>query len=285
VKMFNSGEKTTMCRVSGFLHTKIASYLMNLHLVPRPVYITRHGESLFNKRKLIGGDSGLSARGKRYAKVLARFVAGEGSGSGELQVERLNVWCSTMKRTRDTARHIRCAAYVEWRALREIEAGVCDGMTYAQIEGKYPEDFAARAEDKLRYRYPRGESYLDIIARLEPVIFEIERQRAPVIVIAHQAVLRCLYAYFLDTELVDVPYLKVPLHTVIRLSPKAYGCEETRFALMPTDDEKKEAAAAGDDAASSSSSKGTGDDDDDESAVEWGVKKGWRNRPRAPTFE
>lgn len=44
--------------------------------------------------------------------------------------------------------------------------------------------------NKLTYRYPRGESYLDVISRIEAVIFEIERTRMPVIVIAHQAVLR-----------------------------------------------------------------------------------------------
>ena len=51
---------------------------------------------------------------------------------------------------------------------------------------------------QLNYRYPRGESYLDIISRLEGVIFEMERQKTPLLIIAHQAVLRCLYAYFLD---------------------------------------------------------------------------------------
>jgi hypothetical protein len=46
--------------------------------------------------------------------------------------------------------------------------------------------YRARKQDKLRYRYPRGESYLDVIQRLEPVIIELERQRSPVVVIAHQ---------------------------------------------------------------------------------------------------
>ena len=42
-----------------------------------------------------------------------------------------------------------------------------------------------------------GESYEDLVARLEPVIMELERQEN-VIVVGHQAVLRCLLAYFLD---------------------------------------------------------------------------------------
>lgn len=41
-------------------------------------------------------------------------------------------------------------------------------------------------------RYPAGESYLDVIQRLEPVIIEIEREKECVCVVAHQAVLRAL---------------------------------------------------------------------------------------------
>lgn len=55
--------------------------------------------------------------------------------------------------------------------------GSCDGMTYEEIERKFPAEFERRKTDKLAYRYPRGESYLDVIARLEPMIMEMERHR------------------------------------------------------------------------------------------------------------
>lgn len=41
------------------------------------------------------------------------------------------------------------------------------------------------------------QSYEDLVQRLEPVIMELERQKN-VLVICHQAVMRCLLAYFLD---------------------------------------------------------------------------------------
>lgn len=41
------------------------------------------------------------------------------------------------------------------------------------------------------------QSYEDLVQRLEPVIMELERQEN-VLVIGHQAVMRCLLAYFLD---------------------------------------------------------------------------------------
>ena len=48
------------------------------------------------------------------------------------------------------------------------ETGVCDGLTYAEIEERYPLDFKQRDEDKYNYRYLGGESYRDVVIRLEP---------------------------------------------------------------------------------------------------------------------
>lgn len=92
--------------------------------------------------------------------------------------------------------------------------------------------YRSRKNDKLRYRYPRGESYLDVIQRLEPVIIELERQRAPVVVISHQAVLRALYAYFADRPLKEVPHIETPLHTIIEIQMGVTGVQEKRYKLM-----------------------------------------------------
>lgn len=59
---------------------------------------------------------------------------------------------------------------------------------------------------------------------------ELERQ-GNVLVICHQAVMRCLLAYFLDKSAEDLPYLKCPLHTVLKLTPVAYGCKVEMFYL------------------------------------------------------
>lgn len=39
--------------------------------------------------------------------------------------------------------------------------GVCEDMTYEEIQENYPEEFALRDQDKYRYRYPKGEVRLD----------------------------------------------------------------------------------------------------------------------------
>lgn len=40
------------------------------------------------------------------------------------------------------------------------------------------------------------------------------------------------YAYFHHLPQADLPYIKIPLHTVIKLTPKAYGCDEERYVVI-----------------------------------------------------
>jgi len=196
---------------------------MNLHITPRSIFFTRHGESQYNVEGKIGGDSYLSERGMEYAKALPKLMA---DAIGDTP---LTVWTSTLKRTIQTA-HDLPYPKLTWKSLDELDAGVCDGMTYEEIEEHYPEDYAERDDDKFNYRYRGGESYRDVVVRLEPVIMELERQEN-ILIVCHQAVLRCLYAYFHNFNQDELPYLKIPLHTVIKLTPKAYGCDEQRFTL------------------------------------------------------
>lgn len=44
----------------------------------------------------------------------------------------VSVWTSTLKRTIATASRLPFPK-LRWKALDEIDAGICDGMTYAQV--------------------------------------------------------------------------------------------------------------------------------------------------------
>jgi 6-phosphofructo-2-kinase / fructose-2,6-biphosphatase 2 len=124
----------------------------------------------------------------------------------------LTVWTSTLRRTIQTAAGLPYKQ-LQWKALDELDAGVCDGMTYDEIEETFPEDFANRDADKFNYRYRGGESYRDVVVRLEPVIMELERQEN-VLVVCHQAILRCVLGYFMSLPQEELPYVDIPLHTV-----------------------------------------------------------------------
>lgn len=75
-----------------------------------------------------------------------------------------------------------------YRNLDEIFAGEYEGMRYEDIKRLRPDEASLRAMDKIGYRYPRGESYFDILSRLDPLVHEMESYREPLLIVSHQAV-------------------------------------------------------------------------------------------------
>ena len=178
VKIIDVGRQVITNEITGYIPSRLVFFLMNLHIQPPTIWMTRHGQSQFNQSGQIGGDSPLSADGEQFARELKEHVS-------SYLPDTIHVWTSTLQRTIATARHLpfRTRALKE---LDEINAGICDGLTYQEIQQQYPEEFAARQHDKYRYRYPQGESYRDIIRRLDPIIIDIERNRSPLLIVAHQ---------------------------------------------------------------------------------------------------
>lgn len=50
-----------------------------------------------------------------------------------------------------------------------------------------------------------------------------------ILIISHQATIRCMYAYFMGLSHEQLPYARIPLHTIIELRPKAFSCEEKLY--------------------------------------------------------
>ncbi|TAQ88595.1 hypothetical protein B7494_g3065 [Chlorociboria aeruginascens] len=224
LKIMDVGKQVIINRIQDYLQSRVVYYLMNLHIKPRSIWLSRHGESEYNLSGKIGGDANLSARGEAYARKLPELVLRSVGDN-----RPLTVWTSTLKRTIATARFLpKEYNQLQWKALDELDSGVCDGLTYSDIKEQYPEDFAARDDDKYNYRYRGGESYRDVVIRLEPIIMELERSEN-ILIVTHQAVLRCIYAYFMKKSQEESPWMAVPLHTLIQLTPRAYGTEEKRF--------------------------------------------------------
>jgi 6-phosphofructo-2-kinase/fructose-2,6-biphosphatase 2 len=51
---------------------------------------------------------------------------------------------------------------------------------------RVPDEASLRKMDKIGYRYPRGESYFDLIARVDPLVHELESYQEPVLIVSHQ---------------------------------------------------------------------------------------------------
>ncbi|KAE8744819.1 hypothetical protein FOCC_FOCC008543 [Frankliniella occidentalis] len=234
IRLVNAGETVTARGLDSPLDARILGCVPLFNPTAKTLYFSRHGESEYNMLGRIGGDADLSPRGRLYAQALARYF------TDKARVPGLRVCVSEKKRTQQTASGLP-APYEILPALNELDAGVCEGLTYEEMQEKYPQEFAWRDRDKLRYRYPWGESYVDICRRLEPVLLELERT-TNVLVVAHQAVLRCMLGYFLNKDPEELPYLNVPLHTVIKLTLEGftYRMETMRLNVECVDTYRKQ---------------------------------------------
>ncbi|KAJ3395860.1 hypothetical protein HDU92_004706 [Lobulomyces angularis] len=265
IKIINIGKKVITHNIHGYIQSQCVFYLMQLNIKKRTIWITRHGESYYNLDQRIGGDPPLTDNGKKYGVALGKFLKNyyverksekkcqknkqimEGklartysspqmtddnfgtSGNEEL----INVWTSTLRRTIETVESFdeQHFAVVNIKFLNEIYAGIFENLTYNQVKERDPVEFKARADNKLNYRYPGagGESYVDVIERLRPLIIELERMECDTIICTHNVVMRTLVVYFLGLELKEMPNLNVPLHTVYKIEPTPYGANLTKY--------------------------------------------------------
>lgn len=217
------------------MQTKIASYLINLYPYPRPIYLIKAGFTNYLLDKKCGGDDNLNEKGLEFAKAVNFFIEKELTEEEEFKqsTQPVKILSSTLKRAYKTANEIKIAGVepIRIKNLDQINFGVWDGLTEDEIYNKYPELYQERMKDSYRFRYPRGESYSDLVQRIVPVIFEIERSQSPVIIVAHLSTLRCIYSYFTKNEIREMPYIDIPYNSIIKLIPETYFCEEKRCFL------------------------------------------------------
>lgn len=132
IKIINIGRRVVMNLTKDYLQTRLCYYLTNLHIKPRSIWLSRHGESMYNLEGKIGGDADISERGEQYAKLLPELVR----QSGLPKDAPLTIWTSTLKRTSQTARYLQKELgweKLQWKALDELDSGVCDGMTVSGL--------------------------------------------------------------------------------------------------------------------------------------------------------
>ncbi len=267
-KVINVGKKVVAHNIQGFLAGQAVFFMLNFNLAERQIWICRHAESEDNKLGRIGGDAELTERGRRYAQALTTFVDTQRLVFRKHQLEQFHshpsiipqesdhwtenpaprdhyynadppleksfsVWTSMLQRSAQTAEFF-CDEFYDVKAMKmldEINAGNCENMTYDEIKSRYPEEYEARRRDKLQYRYPglAGESYLDVIHRLHPIIVEIERATHHILLIGHRVTTRILLSYFLNLNREQICDMDVPLERIYCLEPRSYGTDLRQF--------------------------------------------------------
>ena len=163
------------------------------------LFLTRHGETDWNLRRRIQGstDTDLNESGRRQAIQLAESLL--------LSPDRPEiVYTSGLKRARETAEiaagrlQVPCVVH---EGLGEINFGLWEGLTWDQVEERYPELYTIWHTDRRYGHPPEGESYQDLLNRVLPALRDIIRREGGsdsgrrVLVVTHSAVIMSLLSH------------------------------------------------------------------------------------------
>jgi probable phosphoglycerate mutase len=133
------------------------------------VLLVRHAESVANATHTFGSqsDSALTERGLRQRDRLSQALA-------SVRIDA--VYSSDLSRAKDTVAPIAAArglAVIERRALRERSVGDLTGLSFDEVQSRFPEHWALLSHRDPDGRPPNGESLRDLQARVGLVIEEI----------------------------------------------------------------------------------------------------------------
>ena len=185
------------------------------------IYFIRHGETDWNRDRRYQGqrDIPLNETGRRQARrngrALRAFLP---------EIENARFIASPLQRTRETMEIMRAelglptAGYDTDPDLIELSYGQWEGTLQDNLAAHDPEGLAARQADPFRWRPEDGESYADLLARVERWAGTVTTD---VVVVSHGGVSRCLRGHMLALDPLTIPDLESPQDRVLILSQAA----------------------------------------------------------------
>ncbi|HXG58538.1 MAG TPA: histidine phosphatase family protein [Thermoanaerobaculia bacterium] len=162
------------------------------------VYLARHGATQLSAEDRFAGSTDvlLSDLGREQARLLGERLAAE---------TLCAVYASPMRRTIETAEFVAGPQSVEVltvEAFREIAHGRWEGMTRAEVERQYPDEYARWEHDPFSFAPAGGETGLQVTARALPALLElVERHEGKrFLVVSHKATIRLLLSSLLGFD-------------------------------------------------------------------------------------
>ena len=179
--------------------------------------VIRHGETVWNVEGRVQGymDSPLTPAGEAQAAALGRRFAGEPPHA---------VYSSDLGRTRQTVAPLVEATGLDLRldeGLRERCYGVFEGMTYAEVAERHPQEYERFRNRDPDFAPPGGESARQFRERILAAFDAIAtRHRGEdVAVVTHGGVLTVLFREARGVPLgirTDIPMINASLNVVLR---------------------------------------------------------------------
>lgn len=195
-------------------------------MVHHPIYVFRHGETVWNAERRAQGflDSPLTEAGRAQARAMGRALARELQTAGHAPADVV-VRASPLGRVRETLALAAEAAGLTHdeqcfdHRLREMSWGEWDGLTGPEIEARWPGAMAARRLDRWTYEPPGGENYIMAAARAQAALDDIAVLAVdrPVAVFAHGAIGRVLRGLFLRMPQAEILDMDQPQDAFYRL--------------------------------------------------------------------
>jgi broad specificity phosphatase PhoE len=150
----------------------------------------RPGETDWNRNGRWQGwvASPLSELGRRQAEALAKYIR---------HVELGVLYTSTLRRALQTVELLRpglnCPVVEDYR-LNERGVGLWQGLTIAEMQAWYPEDYARLMADKEHFRIPEGESRADVRQRIVAAFndYMVEDRGEMIGVLSHTVAIKLL---------------------------------------------------------------------------------------------
>jgi broad specificity phosphatase PhoE len=194
--------------------------------VHHPIYLFRHGETVWNAEKRAQGhlDSPLTEAGRAQARAMGRGLAQELARAGYLPPQVV-VRSSPLGRVRETLALAAAEAGLVHddtchdHRLREVSWGDWDGLNGGEIEKRFPGQLEARQADRWNYLPPNGENYIMATERARLALDDILllANDKPVAVFAHGAIGRVLRGLFLSAPQADIMAMDQPQDAFYRL--------------------------------------------------------------------
>ena len=151
------------------------------------VYLARHGEKLagnyFNPA-LRHQDEPLTERGQRQAAALAALLA-----ASNVQQLVISQYLRTAETARPLAARLLLTPGVDARA-NELDSGLLDGLTEAQVRERYPDVWAALTAHASDFRFPEGETGAETAARMLALLDDVRQGGRDAAILCHEGIIR-----------------------------------------------------------------------------------------------
>jgi broad specificity phosphatase PhoE len=162
------------------------------------IYLVRHGATQLTAEDRFSGDIGvdLSDEGRWQVGKLADRLAKDSVRA---------IYCSPLSRTVETAEILARPHGIPVQrrdGLAEIHHGRWEGLTRAEVESRFHDEYTAWEADPFTFAPVEGESGVAVLARALPVIREIvvSHKGQNVVVVSHKATLRLLLSSLLGFD-------------------------------------------------------------------------------------